>query len=157
MRNRQFPEYHMVVAGTMPEPSEERMREIRAVSTNFGHIKHYAIEKVYEAVRFNEHNPRPKDWESSWEYIERKLKIRWPEGSRHWDAERRRRFLERVHVAAIALVLDLAKMSFRYWGIDDPSEQGYCSYCKRPRDIGLFNESRFTCDSCFRSRGGDHE
>ena len=152
-----LPEYHMVAEGLMPPPAERRFWEMRFVTTNFDRLLPQAVEKVYEAVRFNAaENPKPRGWVSALDFIERELRIRWPDGSRHWYPEKRARYADRIHNTAISLVLDVAKTSTRYWGVDDPSEESYCSYCKGPKPLAEFNKSRFTCDPCFDSRRETH-
>lgn len=152
-----LPEYHMVAEGLMPPPSEYRWEELRAVTANIDRVVPVAVEKVYEAVGFNRmDNPKPKEWESAMEYVERALIIRWPKQSFDWDERQRQYFRGRVETAAISLVLDVAKQSTRYWGVDDPSEESYCSYCKGPKPVSEFTNSKFTCDPCFNSRRTTH-
>jgi hypothetical protein len=109
-----LPEYHMALEGLMPPPSHVRWQDIRDYVPNVDIIVPVAVEKVYEAVRFGPGNRRPRRWVSAWEYLEDAMVVHL---DRHTMPAERERIRERLHRALLALVMDTAKTSPRYWGV----------------------------------------
>jgi hypothetical protein len=152
-----LPEYQMVVEGLMPFPSAERSQEAADLCTNLQRIIPQAVEKIWEAVRWSRKNPKPKGWVSAWDYLEQEMHVFWPTASHSWTRKEKADWEHRAFCAVISLALDIAKTDVKYWGVDDPEKQSYCSYCKRPQPIEHFTRSLFTCDTCFAKREGGYQ
>lgn len=139
----------MVLEGLMPSPSPARHQELQYLTYNFSLIQEKAVQKIWEAVLWNQGTKRPEDWQSCWDYIWENLLPRYKRNMSRKQKEKRR---DQAHLSAMSLALDIAKVDVRYWGVYDPAEESYCSYCKRPQPVDTFNHSVFTCDSCFAKR-----
>jgi hypothetical protein len=143
-----LPEYHMVLEGLMPPPSEQRYDELHILTYNWTAVQDTAVQKIWEAVLWNQGHQRG-DWQSCWDYLWENLLPRY---RRNMTMKQKAARRDKAHLAGMSLALDIAKVDVRYWGIYDPAEQSYCSYCKRPKPVDMFNQSRFTCDECFAKR-----
>jgi hypothetical protein len=147
-------EYFQAKAGEMPEPSAGRLLEARRLCVNFDNLYPYAVKRVWEAVKWRRTSPAPKGWRSAWKFLEDELVLRKPEGWRHWKQKDRDEYRRKVVQKVVCIVLDKARTSTRYWGVDTPETHGYCSYCKSARLHSEFTKSDHTCDVCFDRRKG---
>lgn len=146
-----LPEYHMVVMGLMPQPSLMRWEEVRPYVRNVDAMVAEGARRIWETRKFSRKNPKPRGWMSAWDYIEKNIVIKYPEDMSYRSREP---FANVLWSRMMSLTLDTAKMDPRYWGVDDPTLEAYCSYCKGPRPIEEFGESHFTCDPCYAKRKG---
>ena len=146
-------QYHQVAAGEYPAPAEERWEELRDWVPQVDAIVQRGIELLYQFVNLTP-DERPEDWECLDDWVERSVSpkvIHYPE---HYNDRSRRQFRRVVCSRVMALALDMAQMSTLYWGIEDPTVEGWCSYCKTPRPIAEFVSSKYTCDTCYQRRKG---
>lgn len=63
------------------------------------------------------------------------------------------RRLRKVFFAMVSLALAKARQDTRYWGVNDPAVQSYCSVCREVVELGKFKRCEWVCDDCM----GQHD
>jgi hypothetical protein len=144
-------EYHQVVAGTRPAPARIRFEELGDWVPRLNEVITRGVDLLLQWTM----QDLSEDWEALDDYIERTIpdhrshRFKCPE---HYGDKSRAKFRRMLVSHLETLILDVAKMDTRYWGVADPTIDSWCSYCKSARPIGEFVSSEYTCESCFQRR-----
>ena len=117
--------YKAMVEGEAPDPPEALMRRIRQVDNWRSHLE-TAVELVIEAANESA-NVRGHDAENAFMFVASVTET--PKTSR----------------AFCRVALYLAKQDPRYWGVNDPDAERYCSVCREVHDIERFPDGEYKC------------
>jgi hypothetical protein len=83
----------------------------------------------------------PKDWQSADEIIAHGLGY----PARITLAPRA---IRKTYFAMLGLALATARQDTRYWGVEDPNVERYCSGCRKVKPRAQFSTLEWTCETC---------
>lgn len=138
--------YQQAVSGELPKPSKQRARELREQVANFDILVKSGLSRLRRYCMFRYRGEphmtlKERGFHSLNAYVERNLKLR-----KHIQEGER----QRLEVAVMVYVHDLALTNTRYWGVTNPKKEHFCSKCDRVLPVSKFTESDFSCDDCLR-------
>jgi len=131
-----LPEYWKAVHGVARGADAEAMAELIEIARRPFTLVLEAKKRIF-SFALGKGSP-----ESAYSFVRRTVEMR--DG---WDDREEYTTLLVLHIA-----LEEAKADTRYWGIEDPSTESWCGYCKKALPVSLFNESEHTYDDCYSKR-----
>lgn len=139
----------MASRGELPGPTPDELIEASQKILNLATLIEGGVQLLWDNGLSRRYSYRDRKTHDLFDYVERNAILDYPDHIGELEA---RMFRQRWETRAIAIIHQTAQTSTKYWGIDDPAKERYCTGCYWVMPTSKFTHSERTCDYCTEAR-----